>query len=156
MRLRRFCAEQGYALPLVLMAIALILLYSAETSRRVTREVRVTKVKEEAEFAFYAAEAGFNRVRARMIKQASAEQIRALHDRIDTLTYVDDEGAVRVAGRYHLQVEEMTAGVKYRVISTGTAGSDPKTQARRVVAGTIEITGTKAGGDKRVTTVYSP
>lgn len=138
------------------MAIAIFLLYAADTSYRSTREIRVTRVKEDAESAFYAAEAGFNRVRARIIKQANHNEIMALHGRTDTLTYTDGDGVTQIAGQYTLQVESITEGTVYRVISTGTAGSGGAMESRRVVAGTITVTGPKPGGDKRTATVYDP
>lgn len=153
---RRFSvnANQGYALPLVLVAIAVFLLYAGESAARVTREARVTKVKENSEMAFYAAEAGFNRARARLIKNAGNPQMMALNHRVDTLTLDNGEPG----GTYELRITPDGTG-GYNVVSTGTYGQPPF-DAKRVVAGNIKASGAPVGVPPNqrtpVTTTYQP
>jgi glutamate 5-kinase len=131
------------------------MLFSAETAGRVVREVRVTKVKENTELAFYAAEAGFNRVRARMIRQATEADILALNARVENL-YLD-AAKTEPAGQYILAVEKNPDG-SFWVQSTGTFG--PGTYStKRIVAGIVQITGTKVVAGTTLNTVstqYTP
>jgi hypothetical protein len=135
--------SHGYALPLVLLAVAAFLLFASETSARVVREVRVTKVKENADAAFYAAEAGFNRVRARIIRQATDPQIASLDGRTDSLTYLDDDGNVHTSGAYTIQVTKLASPANtWSVVSTGVSGSSTFA-TKRIVSGTVQVTSTK-------------
>jgi hypothetical protein len=157
----------GYALPLVLLAVAAFLLFASETSARVVREVRVTKVKENADAAFYAAEAGFDRVRARIIRQATDPQVASLDGRTDTLTctYLDDDGNPQVytSGQYTIQVTKLASPADtWSVVSTGVSGGSTFA-TKRIVSGTVQVTGTKTvkfGNTNTVintvTTTYSP
>lgn len=147
---QRTSGDKGYALPMVLIASAVFLLYAGESAARVTREVRVTVVKQNAEMAFYAAEAGFNRVRARVIKRATNGQVTALHAHVETLSFQSGESG----GAYQLTITE-TAPNTYYVVSEGVYGEGPFA-ARRVVSGTITRGGLKANGDYYVTTTYDP
>ncbi|MDB4896525.1 MAG: hypothetical protein JWN15_2787 [Firmicutes bacterium] len=143
--------EQGYALVLVLVAIAVFLLFASETTARSIREIRVTKTSENSEAAFYAAEAGFNRVRARLTKQGDDTAILALDGRAETLLL--DSGAP--AGHYTIQVSKV-GDQSYAVVSTGTAGTGA-TAGKRVVAGTISARPKpKPNPDYAVTTSYRP
>lgn len=147
-------SDKGYALPLVLIGIAILLVFAGEVSSRVSREARVTKVRENSEMAFYAAEAGFNRVRARLIKKANDIQMMELDDDRGQLFY-DDNGTQRLAGEYEIQIVSLDPEIEYRVTVTGTYGQDTY-QTKRIVAGTIRVTGTKSNGDNRVATTYTP
>lgn len=129
--------------------MAVVLLYSAESAARAIREVHVTKIKETSEWAYYVAEVGFNRARARLIKKASDPQMLALDGRSDAVT--DDLGAT--IGQYSLKVTR-TAPQTFQVVSTGTVGTGSYA-AKRVVMGTIQLKGTKYG-DNWVTTTYNP
>ena len=140
---------------MVLVAISVFLIFTSETAARATREARVTRVKENAELAFYAADSGFNRARARLIKKGLEADMLALNGRTETLTYTDDDGITRTAGMYTLQVTSTGTPDEYYVISTGVYG-EGRFAARRVVAGTITKSGTKPNSDNRVTTVYDP
>ncbi|MFZ5814980.1 MAG: hypothetical protein ACOY93_06710, partial [Bacillota bacterium] len=126
-------AERGYALPLVLVAIAVFLIYAAEASARVVREARVAKVKGNAEIAYYAAEAGFNWARARLIGGADEPTMLALHGH--TETFVDMMG--NEGGSYSIEITPIDAanGV-YHISSTGTFGTGLY-QATRRVSGTV-------------------
>jgi hypothetical protein len=109
----------------------------------VVREVRVTKVKENADAAFYAAEAGFNRVRARIIRQATDPQVSSLNDRTDSLTYLDDDGNVHTSGAYTIQVTKLASPANtWSVVSTGVSGSS-NFATKRIVSGSVQVTGTK-------------
>lgn len=145
---RATSGSSGYALPLVVVAIAVFLLYAGESAARLTREVRVIKTSEHADMAFYAAEAGFNRVRARLIKKDGDPL--TLNGRTDTLMFSDGTPG----GSYSVSVSQNPDGSFY-VESVGTYGSEPFA-ARRIVRGTIAVNGTKANGDRKVTTEYSP
>ncbi len=136
------------------MALSIFVLFAAEVSSRVVREVRVTKLREDSEIAFHAAEAGFNRVRARLITGAADDPdndlVAAMEGRVYTLTMPDGTPA----GQFRLlKVEKSGSG--YEVVSEGTYGSGAF-QARRVVAGYIEVTGTTSNGYHTVETVYWP
>lgn len=152
---RFFGRSDGYALPLVLVAIAVFLLYAAESSARVTREVRVTRLKANSEMALYAADAGFNRARARLIKMAGNGDMMHLHNRTDTLVLSDGEPG----GTYWLAVTPTGNADEYYVVSTGTYGVEPFA-ATRVVSGIIRKSGTvnSAGVPirNRVATTYDP
>jgi hypothetical protein len=125
--------------------------------------VRVTKVKENADAAFYAAEAGFNRVRARIIRQATDSQVASLDGRADSLTYLDDDGNVHTSGEYTIQVTKLASPANtWSVVSTGISGGSTFA-TKRIVSGTVQVTGTKSvkfGSTNTVintvTTIYSP
>lgn len=136
---------------LVLVAIAVFLLFASETTARAVREARVTKTSENSETAFYAADAGFNRVRARLIKQGDDSAILALDGRTEMLFH--DDGTP--AGQYTLQVSKVS-NQRYAIVSTGRAGTGT-VGGKRVVAGTIWAAATpKPTGDYKVSTTYSP
>lgn len=126
-------AERGYALPLVLLAIALFLIYAAESSARVVREARVAKVKSSSEIAYYAAEAGFNWARARLVGGGDQAQMEDLDGQ--TEAFVDTMG--QNSGAYTIQITTVDAanGI-YHISSTGTFGKEPY-QATRLVSGTV-------------------
>jgi hypothetical protein len=123
----------------VLVAVALFLLFAGESAARITREVRLTIVRQHAELAFYAADAGFNRVRARLTtRQATPADILALNGRTETLYTTDENGDPVAAGTYTLTVTQPNPNDSktFHVVSTGTYGTG-RYAAKRVVAGTL-------------------
>lgn len=140
-----FKGDRGYALPLVLVGVAVLLLYVGETSSRLKREARVTKVRENGEVAFYGAEAGFNEAIARM--QGLFQQNSAMPDATAcpkmmslagtrTVAYTDTQGNVQV--NYTLTISREGTG-NYYIVSESLYGSDGVYQARRVLAGSIWV-----------------
>jgi hypothetical protein len=134
----------------VLVAIALILLYTTTTTARLRREARINRLRENAEIAYYAAESGFNRARARIITgganpDPALDKVLALHRTVETLPG---------GGSYSLAVTSPTAGV-YEIESTGTFGQGDY-EATRTVSGTVTITNpTDDGRFYRVATQYN-
>lgn len=137
---------------LVLVAIAVFLLFASEVAARTVREAKITYAQSYSEAAFYAADGGFNRARARLTTaqgKTSAQMdtmMAALNGRTETL--YDSSTPI---SQYALQVTK-TGPLQYRVISTGTATSE-STTAKRVVTGTLQVT---TSPTFKVTTVYQP
>lgn len=99
------------------------------------REASIAKLKANAEIAYYAAESGFNRARARLIGGGLVAEVAALHNTVETL--FSDSG--EPAGRYSLLVTTIDGpnGIYY-VKSTGTYGTG-KYRATQIVSGTISL-----------------
>lgn len=133
--------DRGYALPLVLIAIMVLLLFAGESATRVSREARLARIKENAEIAYFAAETGFFRVRARLETGAGdvtdangIDKVRVLEGRSFDVSLPDGTQA-------HYLLEQVDAGSgEYYVTSVGTYGKEPF-QARRIVRGRLWITG---------------
>lgn len=107
-------------------------------------------MNEQSEKALFAADAGFNRVRARSLKRGD-QQVCGTVDCIQILNTVEDtlKDGTETFGTYHLSVTRISPGT-YRIVSTGTVGTGAFA-AVRVVSGTITI---DAGG--LVTVAYDP
>ncbi|MGE5674607.1 MAG: hypothetical protein ACM3XM_12190 [Mycobacterium leprae] len=158
----------GYALAVVLIAIAAFLLFAGLTTNRIIREVRVSKVEEYSNQALYAADGGFNRARARIITYAKGNTNEAkitdpdpsgLNGRVETLTYTDPISlATEPGGTYRLTVTKAdTPANTYNIVSVGTYGTGVY-EVRRVVAGTVTFTTSVKNGVTTVTltTTYTP
>jgi hypothetical protein len=126
--------EDGYALPLVLVGIAVLLVLAGTAASRISREARVTKLEEHAEAAYHAAEAGFNRVRSLAVRCDGSPA--SLDGHSETLTFLDETGAAQTGGRYQITV--IGTG-PWDVTAIGFYGSGAFT-ATRVVKGTVSIT----------------
>lgn len=148
-----FKGSRGYALPLVLLVIALVLLYTMTTTSRLRREAQINRLRENSEIANYAAEAGFNRARARIITRAKDAPAGDLVQALDQFTETIPGG-----GTYALTISPVpptgTNLSAYRIDVTGTFGSGAFA-ATRFVRGTVEVTNsTIDGGYYRVVTTY--
>lgn len=97
------------------------------------REAQVAKVKANAEIAYYAAEAGFNWARARLVGGGDQTQMEALDGQGET--FVDTMG--NQGGSYTIQITTVDPALgEYEIISTGVFGIG-KYQATRRVGGTV-------------------
>lgn len=132
------------------MVIAVFLLYAGEAASRIRRETRATRVRENSEIAYYAAEAGLNRVRAWMITQAPPDKVELLHGRGGTIPL-----AAGVPGGTYTLIVIRNADDSFTVVSEGTYGSG-SAQARRVIRGVLRVVDTKWNGDKVVESTYMP
>lgn len=130
---------------MVLLGIALFLIYAAESSSRVVREARIARLKTNAEIAQYAAEAGFNRVRARIVGNGNYTSVLTL----DTVEITLASGAT-----YTLEVTgvDPTAYIVY-VKSTGAIG-EGDLRAERVVSGTIQRAPSPVSTPRKTITTY--
>lgn len=112
----------------MLLGIALFLIYAAESSARMVREAKIARLKVNAEVAQYAAEAGFNRVRARIVGDGSYASVLSLNGQTQTL----ESGA-----SYSLVVTGVDeTNYIVHVKSTAVYG-EQDLRAERVVSGTI-------------------
>lgn len=112
------------------------------------REARVTKVKENAELAFYAADAGFNRARARLVSKQDPSGLNGTWE-----TLLDSAG--RPVGRYDLLVVNL-GNDDYEITSTGTYGTG-RYSTTRIVTGRIWVpTGGKKPSYWIVRVAHSP
>lgn len=135
------------------MILALI---SAEATARLTREARIARLTANAQQAHYAAEAGFNQVRALLV--ACDGDPATLDGTEGTLTYTDESGEQHDAGQYTIEVGGTGP---YRIRSTGRSGSG-QYQATRVLQGQTDAQreqidpATNACLYRKVTTTYDP
>jgi hypothetical protein len=120
----------------VLLAIAVFLIYAAESTARVVREAKVATLKTNAELAYWAAEAGFNRARAALIGGATPEEMEAMDELTPVVLYTSTGEA---AGKYTLTVTAQLYAVNtFNVIATGIYGAG-KYEARQVIRGTLSL-----------------
>ncbi len=116
-------------MPLVLLAITVFLLYAAESSARTVREARIATLKTNAEIAQAAAEAGFNRVRARIVGNAVYGATMSLDNTSVTLPS---------QATYTLDLTPLDpTNYAIHVKSTGVYGTG-KLRTERVVSGSIQ------------------
>lgn len=113
----------------MLLGIALFLIYTAESSARSVREARIARLKANAEMAQYAAEAGFNRVRARIVGNAGYSNVLNLHGEGETLA----SGAFYTIDVVGVDEENFIVYVR----SAGVYG-EGTVRAERVVSGSIQ------------------
>jgi Tfp pilus assembly protein PilX len=132
--------NHGYALVLVLVAMAVLLVVALEESSRVVREIRVATVRASSEQAFYLAEAGFNKIRAEIIVTGGPEDKYLQPETPQTESFTDSDG--HALGTYTLRVTQTVVNSKkaYVVVSDGVLSAGT---ARRTVSGTISVPGTK-------------
>lgn len=118
-----------------MLAISLFLVYASQSTARVIREARVARVKMNAEIAYWAAEAGFNRARARLMGGGTCNDMLNLNG---TATLYGPSG--QASGTYELTVEclDQALGI-YRIESKGSYGEPDRYAAERVVAGTVTL-----------------
>lgn len=112
----------------------------------------MVRVSENASMAFYAAEAGLDRVRARITKGGTDADIVALDGRSETFTLDNGDPG----GSYQLSVVQQAPGL-FTVVSEGHFGSGMYT-SKRVVRATLQRGALKPGSptDYRVVTTYLP
>lgn len=146
-------SHEGYALVLVLVVLAVILLAAAEESSRVVREIRVAHVRAASEQAFYVAEAGFNKIRAEIIVTGAPEGKYLDPTLPQTESFSDPSG--HVLGSYTLHVTQTVVGSHpaYVVVSEGVLESGA---ARRTLAGTVIIIDPNPAHKKKVTPPGKP
>ena len=112
------------------MGIALFLLYATEAASRSTQEARIAKLKVHAEKAYYAAEAGFNRVRAAVV--ACKPYATVTTPPISNYSVTLDEATVSVAV---IGLSEVP--FRIQITSSATYGASPW-DVTRTVSGTVE------------------
>lgn len=154
-------ASRGNALVMVLVTIAILLLAITEISGRAVREMRIVRVRTATEQAYYAAEAGFNRIAAQISRTGSVRSgyldpidPTQPHSTTENLTTLVD-GEPVVVGGYTITVSKVANNV-YHVVSQGWEQGQ---EAKRYIAGTITNYGTRKIGTQtyyRVHIVYDP
>lgn len=129
---------------MVVLAIAVFLVYAGQAANRVVREARIARVKANAEVAYYAAEAGFNRARAKIIGRSPAGAL-GLNGQGESLA---------PGGTYLLAVTYDDARSCYQINSEGRYGQG-RLEAIRTVSGCVRITATPPSPQPyRVHTIY--
>lgn len=95
-------------------------------------------MKVNADLAYYAAEAGFNRARARLVGGGSQSEMEALNGL--TETFIDTAG--ETGGRYLLTVIYVDDGSSepyYDITSTGYYAEGTPYEAMRQIAGEVRV-----------------
>lgn len=128
---------------MVLVAIMVLLLFAGESATRVSREARLARIKENAEVAYFAAETGFFRVRARLETGAGDATDANGIDKVRVLEGRSFDVALPDGTQAHYLLERISkdagSGI-YDVTSVGTYGNEPF-QARRIVKGRLWVVG---------------